>query len=112
MSGLSLIPILGALATNLPLFCVVLAGVIYAAMRRDIGRPATFVMIGGGLVLLVLLSGMAVTASIASGAVSVSTYSTIAMVNGIVGMILGTIGWGMILFAVFLDRSKSDDTPF
>ncbi|MEM8859642.1 MAG: hypothetical protein AAGD96_15045 [Chloroflexota bacterium] len=112
MSGFSLIPILGALATTLPLFLIVLSGVIYAFIRRDIGRPANFVIIGGCLVLLVQLSGMAVTATITSGFASVSTYSTIAMVNGIVSMILGTIGWGMILFAVFLDRSKSDDSPF
>lgn len=108
MFNRTIFSILPAIFGVLPLFLVVLAGVIYAFARRDIGRPANFVIIGGCLVLLAQLVNMAVTVSLTTGLISTETYAAIAAAGGLVHLILGTGGWGMIIFAVFLDRGQSE----
>ena len=99
----------------LPLFLTVAVAVGFAAMKlSEIGRPARLVLIGGILVLVTLLINMITNASIYSLTRNYSS-EVISMVLGIssfVTMIISTIGWGMILYAAFVDREGSKKLDF
>lgn len=93
---------------NLPLILLVFFAIVYASGNRaKIGRPANLVMIGGGLVLLALLIGTTVNILLVLQLFEIATMSIVAGISGFVTMVTSTIGWGMILYAVFVDRNTN-----
>ena len=95
----------------LPLFIVVLAAVIIAFANLHLGRPAQLVIVGGCLVLLSMIIGNAMTFMIMSGRSGVSIYNpnngVLSMIMPWIGRLIPTIGWALIVSAVFTNREKS-----
>ncbi|MCA8920802.1 MAG: hypothetical protein KDD82_03270 [Planctomycetes bacterium] len=111
----SMLKVLPNLLLSLPLLLVVAAAVLYAGVRReDLGRAATLVILGGSLVLVTILAGVVFNVLLFSHAIDPSGegYATILIARGLVSAALSTVGWGLILLAVFVDREATAEEGF
>ncbi|MEZ6186618.1 MAG: hypothetical protein R3F62_16615 [Planctomycetota bacterium] len=94
----------------LPLIAVVFAAVLYASFHREhLGRAGPCVIFGGCLVEVALLTSLGFQATIQLGALSHEALTTAAIGVGIVSALCGTLGWSLVLLAVFLDRGPLEE---
>ncbi|MFK7801384.1 MAG: hypothetical protein AB8G95_07120 [Anaerolineae bacterium] len=107
------LPSLMTIIPVIPLFIVVMIAIGYAVSKQPtLGRPATLVIVGGAFILVSLIINSIMNIVMVAQAFSMQTLGTVIGISSFVTMIISTIGWGMILYAVFADRKMSEKLDF